>query len=289
MSQSDDTSSPYVELVNLCYQLRHEKESISTALTAKEEVARNLEGQVSILKKQLSESASLHRSELEACLSDKMSLQDERLLLTQKLYDLEERYRRLETKEIQVREQADQFEEMIRLLKAQHKPGADSSNSAHAMVEKDLRIIKLEIENKRLVTEMSTLQILYKKAVQSKATVVSESPDMSSQPSKRPREDLEVPKYTLSSSESLLREFETVIGWSIVKENDSGKIDLVCNSNQDIVIRLICRDNRIEVLLDNASDDPSSTTTFLRTFNSVPGYVAKKTLEELTKRVIRDQ
>ena len=284
MSQAEQDSSPYTGLVNLCYQLRHEKESVSTALMAKGEVVLNLENQVIQLKMQLSDLTSSHRAQLDEIRSEEMKLQDERLILTQKLSELEDRYRKLETRENQAREQADQFEEMIRSLKEQKKH-SQTTSSSHALAEMDVKMNKLDVENKRLKKELNTFKVLYKNALKSKRSNDSTEPEGESV--KRICDETREPRYMLSASDSLLREFETIMGWSLVKEQATGAIDLVCNSNNEVVVRLFVReDGQVEILGDENDDSPSST--FLRTFNSIPGYVAKKTLEELTKRVIRD-
>lgn len=279
MPDIEDGSSPYVDLVNLCYQLRHEKESVSSTVAAKDEIIHNLETQLSSLKQQLATSNSSYRSQIDDLVSDKLSLENDRSSLTHQLLQLDEKVRKLETKEIQAREQADQFEDMVRILKEKSEFRDPSSAATSNDV---VKINRLESDNTRLKKEISTLKFLYNEATDKQK---SPSPEMTeNQVTKRLREEERPPTYTLSSCDSLLREFETIIGWSILKENETGKIDLVCNSNNELVIRLVHRNGLIEV-----SDDlECPAVTFLRAFNSVPGYVAKKTLEDLTRRIIRD-
>jgi hypothetical protein len=270
-----EEASPYTDLVNLCYQLRHEKESISSSLTAKDEIILNLEAQLTSLKQQFSTTESSYRSKLDELVSDNLRLETDRSSLTHQLHELDEKCRKLETKEIQAREQADQFEDMVRILKQKSEHSTLSSTSASSY---DVKIHRLESENRKLKKEISTLKFLNEKTTETKK---SETVD---EEVKRIRlEASSPPTYTLSSSDSLLREFETIVGWSILKENETGKIDLVCNGNKELVIRLVCRNGLIEVL----DDEDCPAVTFLRAFNSVPGYIAKKTLGELSLRVSR--
>ena len=283
MASADDSSSPYLGLVNLCYQLRHEKEELSTAYFAKNELLHDLETRVKTLEKQHSSQLSEKSSRIELLLTEKVELEEKCAKLNFEFSKLSDRYRKLESKEIQSRERADQLEDMVRILKQQVSNKTSVLPSAQSLVEKDIRIRNLENANKKLLRQLETAKILNEKTSQS----IGES----TSPRKRARQEPVAPTYTLSSSDSLLREYETIMGWSILKENDSGKIDLICNSNEELVIRLsksVDSENEFQVLSEE--EDPSSPAiTFLKTFNSIPGYMAKRILEELSKRVYREE
>jgi hypothetical protein len=100
----------------------------------------------------------------------------------------------------------------------------------------------------------------------------------------RPAPPAPVPTYTLSSSDSLLREFEQIIGWTIIKSEDI--VSLVCNSNESIVVKLRRSgdDDGCYELLENGYDE--SILTFMKTFNSIPGLIGKLTINEVTRMVM---
>ena len=267
-------NSPYVSLVNFCYQLRHENEELIEAVNLKSGLVEACEKEIHLLKERIVELENAKATESEEALSDRLQVSSDRYVLMERNMRLETQLREYEVRSKSVEAQFSIAQEQIALLQSSPR----HSSFETVVQEHSQPISTLKGENERLRKQLETASfILTSKRRRVGAPSKQESPS--------------APKETVlhvSSDDSLLRVYEKLVGYSIVKSEKT--VTLVSNLDENMTVRLRLgetNEDSISVLSSEGIDEASLAV--LRAFNSVPGLLSKLTLSTLASSVFKAQ
>lgn len=284
-------SSPYVGLVNLCYQLRHENEELLDTVARKSELVHACEKEIEILKNQLSQVDAKFSNENEESLAEKISMGNDRLILMQENSRMENDMRSAHLKIQQLKYELAATRDQVDILR--HQVDSASVVAAVAPVSRadgdEERIKHLQVENKRLRDELETTQFIHDQ-INSKKRRTEMFEDVAMEyvmaSTVSPVQSTVVPAveptYIMSAESSLLRIYESIIGYSMVKTDDI--VTLIPNWDSERRIKFKLLDNANLELVSEEVDE--SALAILKTFNSVPGFIAKTTLVQMFEKII---
>ena len=284
-------SSPYFGLVNLCYQLRHENEELLETEARKSELVHACEKEIEILKTQLSQLDAEFSNENEESLAEKISMGNDRLILMQENSRMETDMRSAHLKIQQLQYELAATRDQVDILRQRVELASVVADVAPVSWrdEDEERIKKLQVENKRLRDELETTQFIHDQINSKKRRTeifedVAKECVMASTVS--PVQSTAVPAveptYIMSADSSLLRIYESIIGYSMVKTDDI--VTLIPNWGSERRIKFKLFDNgNLELVLEEVDE---SALAILRTFNSVPGFIAKTTLVHMFEKII---
>jgi hypothetical protein len=293
-SSNNSHSSPYISLVNMCYQLRHENEELLETVAAKSSQIETCEKEIRILKDRLKEVEEEHRGKSEESLSERMDLGNERLGLMKENMRLESHSRSLETRvrslEAELESRNEQVEILLNQLQISNR-GSTSTTPQSETVDHDtgngnkensgpLSVRELNEENDRLRKQLEFLSAFVIKSSSRKRA--RETIDLDTAPPMSNTRATPEPVLVISEDSSLLRLFERLVGYNIVRSDNT--VTLVSES---VSVRLrIEQDNQVSLISEEGIDEASLAV--LKSFDSVPGLLAKLTLLDLTTRVFHN-
>ena len=270
------TISPYSTLVNLCYQLRHENEELLETVSAKSSLVEVYEKEVKLLKTRIQELEEKHRSDTDHSLTEHMDLSNERLRFMQDNMRLDSRNRELETRVKTLESQLESRNEQVEILLNQ----LDSPPQGNKVVELAVGppTSQLERDNARLRRSFEEVSALVA-AINNKRPRREKVPEETVRRSSTPEPVLQV-----SQDDSLLRLMERMVGFSIVRSENS--VTLVSDSGVTARFRLDPSNNEISLLSSEGID--AASLAVLKTYNSIPGFLAKLNLMDLTRKTLEN-
>ena len=258
--------SPYVSLVNYCYQLRHENEELLEAMNLKSGLVEACEKEISLLKERLRELETKQTTESEQALADRMEISSDRYVMMDRNMRLESQVReqevRINSLETQLEISKEQIATLHSLTNMQPPPSGEQLPVAG----------RLEEENERLRKQLETASYIMS-AKRKKLSTESVPPSAQTSPAKEPS------ILQVSSDDSLLRLYERLAGYSIVRSDKT--VTMVSNLDENTVVRFRVDNDDISVLASEGIEEQALAV--LKTFDSVPGLLAKLTLSCLSK------
>lgn len=269
MTGQSTSTSPYISLVNFCYQLRHENEELLETVSLKTAHAEACEKEIQLLKTRVKELEDKQAGEAEQSLADRMHVSSDRYMLLQEKMRMESQLRELDVRVKVLDSQLQGSREQIEILTSQIEESKKTENTDFenrpAVVTQSQAM--LEEENKRLRKQLETA-----------AFILSES--HGGLKKRRPETQAPVPVdptpstvVEISSPDSLVRSLEELTGFSIAKTDNV--TTLVSAIHSELVVRL--RDGKL-MSRENISE---SALEVLERFGSVAGLLAKLTIESL--------
>jgi hypothetical protein len=268
------TSSPYPLLVNLCYQLRHENEELMETVSWKSSLVDEYENEVRLLKSRIQELEDKHRSEAEHSLTEHMDLSNERLRFMEENMRLDSRNRELETRVKTLESQLESRNEQVEILLNQLESPPQENNIVEMATGPPTS--QLERDNARLRRNFEEVCALVA-AINNKRPRREEVPDETFRRGATPE-----PVLQISQDDSLLRLMERMVGFSIVRSEKS--VTLVSDSGTTVRFRLDPSNNEISLLSSEGID--AGSLAVLKSYNSIPGFLAKLNLMDLTRKTL---
>ena len=264
-------------LSTLGYKLRSENEDLIETVSLKTGLVESCEKEISVLKQRLSELESKMNSESEQSIAEKMDIGNERLTLMQENSRMDSRLRQSESRCESLQDQLAAANDKVEILLAQLQCATEAHSGSVALLvpEPDAAVSELLSENARLRKELETINFIHSELdSRSKRLRVEEDLNASIVSVAESVADL-LPTFTISSEDSLLRLFESLVGFSIVKAGNV--VTLVSQSRPEIVLRLTIGDAGAVTFLDSANVSESALTEF-SSKNSISSLLAKITL-----------
>ena len=271
------SASPQITLSTLCYKLRSENEDLIETVSLKTGLVESCEKEISVLKQRLSELESKMNSESEQSIAEKMDIGNERLTLMQENSRMDSRLRQSESRCESLQDQLAVAHDKVEILLAQLQRATESHASTEALLvpQPDASVTQLVSENARLQKELETMNFIHSELdSRSKRLRVEDDLNASIVSVTDSVADL-LPTFTISSEDSLLRLFESLVGFSIVKAGNV--VTLVSQSRPDVVVRLTMGDDGVPTLLGSENVSESALSEFSSN-KSISSLLAKITL-----------
>jgi chromosome segregation ATPase len=269
MTGQSTSTSPYISLVNFCYQLRHENEELLETVSLKTAHTEACEKEIQLLKTRVKELEDKQAGEAEQSLADRMDVSSDRYMLLQEKMRMGSQLRELDVRVKVLDSQLQGSREQIEILTSQIEESKKTENNDFenrpGVVTQSQAM--LEEENKRLRKQLETA-----------AFILSESHGglkkrRTETPAPVPVAPTPSTVVEISSPDSLVRSLEELTGFSIAKTDNV--TTLVSAINSELVVRL--RDGKL-LSRENLSE---SALEVLERFGSVAGLLAKLTIESL--------
>lgn len=275
MPPNEIANSSYESLIKLCYQLRHENEELMEAVNLKSVYGDTCGREIDSLREKLRAFMEKRSTETEKNLSEHMQLSEDRLRLMKENGLMEERLRESESRLHAVTAELGIVREEVEILLTQiNESSKTPSVISSPPAEDSLSRKKLEEENDRLKKELETAQFL-----------LANSENAKRQKIQPPSPTTPTASVTMSSEDSLLRLFESIVGYSVVKANNSNILTLVSHTDRKTCMKFVVSEsNPNEVSLASSESIDESALGVLNAFNSIPSFIAKCTLVDVTKR-----
>jgi hypothetical protein len=266
---SNGDHSPYVSLVNFCYQLRHENEELLETVALKSDLISACEKEINVLNARINELEAEKSTDSEKSLAERMDVSSDRYSLMQANIKTENQLREVETRARIAESQLESTREQVEILLTQLDESRKQTPETTAAVP---TASALEEENKRLRNQLETAAfILAENQRKNKRRRLSEE------------EGRQTPSattlVTVSSDDSLLRKFEELVGYNIVKAD--GIVTLVSQIAPKLTVRIrVGTDKKVHLLSTEGID--SDELNFFETSNSIPGLLARLTIKSLS-------
>jgi hypothetical protein len=279
---SKNQESPYLTLSTLCYKLRSENEDLLETVTLKSELVASCEKEISLLRARISELEEKMTIESEKSIAERMEIGDHRLSLMQQSSRIESQLRDSETRCRSLQEQLSAATEQVEILLTQLEESKHTTPtvapSSVPDIDSEQIISELRAENARMAKELENAQFIQAE-LESRSKRQRVDEDLNASFVSNAAADL-LPSFTISAEDSLLRLFESLVGFSIVRAEDV--VTLVSNSSADTKVRLrVQKEGAVSLI--GADNVDESALAVLKSFNSVSGMLSKITLAELTR------
>ena len=296
------TDSPYGTLVNMCYQLRHENEELIEAMSLKSGLVETCEREIEMLKRRISTLEAAHSSENEQALSDKIDMGNDRLILIQESTRMDRTIREADLRIQQLESELSATREQVEILLNQaeiegvnddeeaefHEEATEPVNEAHEKL-----VAQLRSEVSRLKTELENSHYIHRE-LESRVEVHRKRPRTHSDSSPRSYAPPAVhsvvaekpaPTFVMSAEDSLLRTFESLVGYSIVKADDV--VTLVSSRKPEIRVSFkLMESGEVGLIAPKEDQLDESAVAILTVFNSVPGFLAKIVLSQISRDIV---
>lgn len=246
-------NTPYLGLVSLCYQLRHENEQLRKTVAAKSEAISACEREMqSFRRKRTFQDDSSHLEKLIQVETERLSLMQENS--------------RLRNAQFNAPTHVSQVDALAHVDAPVHAPLPvhDSHEDTSERIS-------------RLMDEVKTCHFIQKELERKlhEKLPPPEQPPLHVEPAG--------PVFETSSSDSLLRVYEEIMGWSLVCTGSS--VQLVPMDSTLATIRLERSPEGILTLLDNLGYDPEAVSA-LKLTRSIPSFMAKTLINSDLRKLL---
>lgn len=255
---TSSSSSSYESLVNLCYQLRHENQELMEAVNLKSVFGDTCEREIASLRERLRGLSENRSKETEESLEERMQLSEDRLRLLKEKGEMDQKLRESEIKVSVLTSELSSSREQVEILLNQLNESLGGTKPAMVVEASSQKLME---ENQRLKRELENCQFLL-----AKITPTTTPPSPSS-------------NVVMSSQDSLLRLFESIVGYSAVRSGDILTLVSHLSDGRTKFRFRISSDNVVLLQSDSSSSD--QIEDLKPSFTSIPAFLAENTLREI--------
>lgn len=234
--------SPYIGLVNLCYQLRSENEMLTKTVALKSAEIEACKAQIELFKQRTANDTS------EEHLEKQIKLENERLELMQQNYQLQNELSNKNSRPDTTREDR-VFDQIVR---------------TEAAIVLPIESAKCGASCKRLRSEIETFEYIQKQLERKLEEKLDKEMIQ--------RDETETPQVKtiiMSGDDSLLRTYESIMGWNIVQVGN--EVQLISDFSPDGSSIRFARDSETLSLVGEV--DPEALAV-LKLTQSIPSFMA---------------